>query len=189
MSQQISSYKLDSGLILELRQGDLTREEVDAIVNAANSSLAHGGGVAGAISRAGGPVIQRESDDWVRQHGHVTHDNPAFTSAGNLPAKYVIHAVGPVWGEGEEKAKLAAAIYGSLTLADQLQLESIAFPAISTGIFGFPLDLAARVILETIQAYASNRPNGHLKLIRMVLFDELALNTFLSAAEEIFPNP
>lgn len=189
MSQLVSSYQLDSGLILELRQGDLTREEVDAIVNAANSSLAHGGGVAGAISRAGGPVIQRESDDWVRQHGHVTHDNPAFTSAGNLPAKYVIHAVGPVWGEGEEKAKLSAAIHGSLALADQLQLKSIAIPAISTGIFGFPLDLAAKVTLETIQAYASNRNGGHLTLIRMVLYDEMALNNFLSAAGEIFPNP
>ncbi len=189
MSQLFETYSLGPALVLELRQGDLTREDTDAIVNAANASLAHGGGVAGAISRAGGPVIQRESDDWVRQHGRVRHDQPAYTSAGNLPCKYVIHAVGPVWGEGDEQSKLASAVTGSLALADTLHLESIALPAISTGIFGFPIDLAARVILKAILAYPSSHPQSQLKSIRMVLYDASALEIFRSAAKEIFPKP
>lgn len=188
MSQLFASISLGPELELEFRQGDLTREEVDAIVNAANSSLAHGGGVAGAISRAGGPVIQQESDEWVRSHGTVSNDKPAYTSAGSLPCKIVIHAVGPVWGEGDEEAKLASAISGSLALADSLDLESISFPAISTGIFGFPVDLAAVVILKAIRAY-STRSTSRLKLIRMVLYDQRTLDVFLSAAKEIYQSP
>lgn len=188
MSQLFASYPLEPKLRLEFRQGDLTLEDVDAIVNAANSSLMHGGGVAGAISRAGSPVIQQESYEWVRAHGSVLHEKPAFTSAGSLPCKTVIHAVGPVWGEGDEEAKLASAISGSLALADALGLESIAFPAISTGIFGFPVDLAARVILKAIKAYL-HQSTSRLKLIRMVLYDQGTLDSFLSAAKEIITSP
>lgn len=127
--------------MLQLVEGDITTAKVDAIVNAANAHLQHGGGVAGIISRKGGPVIQRESDLWVREHGSVRHAEPAVTSGGSLPCRYVLHAVGPVWGEGDEDRKLAEAVTGSLRAADQLELTSIAFPAISTGIFGFPKEI------------------------------------------------
>ena len=129
---------LPTGQSLQIVQGDITTDEVDAIVNAANEHLQHGGGVAWAIVRRGGQVIQDESDQWIRQHGTVSHADPAWTSGGSLPAKYVIHAVGPVWGDGDEDNKLADAVTGSLRVADELKCESISMPAISTGIFGFP---------------------------------------------------
>jgi O-acetyl-ADP-ribose deacetylase (regulator of RNase III) len=162
---------------LQLVQGDITLEETDAIVNAANSRLQHGGGVAGAILSRGGPRIQSESDAWVRAHGLVTHASPAFTSAGNLPCRYVIHAVGPVWGEGDEDAKLTAAVTGSLLLADELKLHSIALPAISTGIFGFPLERAAAVILAAIRTYFASHESG-LTLLRLILLDNAAFDAF-----------
>src|SRR5512145_3357384 len=113
-----------SGQSLQIVQGDITIEEVDAIVNAANEQLAHGGGVAWAISKKGGPKIQEESDAWVRKHGPVSHVHPAWTSGGHLPAKYVIHALGPVWGDGDEDTKLRDAVTGSLQVANELKCES-----------------------------------------------------------------
>jgi O-acetyl-ADP-ribose deacetylase (regulator of RNase III) len=179
MNQIIRDYTLPTGQKLQIVQGDLTQEKVDAIVNAANSALMHGGGVAGAISRRGGPIIQAESDAWVRQYGQVAHDRPAYTRAGNLPCRYVIHAVGPVWGEGDEDARLAAAIQGSLRVADQLSLTSIAFPAISTGIFGFPKERAARITLAAILGYFAQNPTSALQTIRLTLIDQPTLAAFL----------
>jgi O-acetyl-ADP-ribose deacetylase (regulator of RNase III) len=173
-----------SGLKLEIAQGDLTTEEVDAIVNAANSHLKHGGGVAGAISRRGGPSIQTESDAWVHAYGPVTHSRPAWTRAGSLPCKYVIHAVGPVWGEGDEDARLAAAITASLNLAEKLQCASLAMPAISTGIFGFPRVRAAKVILGALHTWAGEHGDSRLRVVRLVLFDSDSLQDFLAAAAE-----
>jgi len=132
MNQVYKEFGYPSGQVVQIAQGDITAEAVDAIVNATNSRLMHGAGVAGAIVRGGGPQIQAESRQWVREHGPVSHNAPAYTHAGNLPCHYVIHAVGPVWSEGDEEDKLAAAIRGSLQLAEQLDLGSIAFPAIST---------------------------------------------------------
>jgi O-acetyl-ADP-ribose deacetylase (regulator of RNase III) len=183
MSQIFREHKFPTGQILQLVQGDLTKEQTDAIVNAANSHLQHGGGVAGAIARAGGPQIQAESNAWVRQHGPVAHDHPAYTSAGNLPCQTVIHAVGPIWGEGDEDAKLAAAVKGSLELADQLKLASIAIPAISTGIYGFPKDRAAGVILLTIHKYFTSNPASSVNLVRLTLIDQPTLQAFLQAWE------
>jgi len=168
----LKQYTFSSGQVLQLVHGDITAENVDAIVNAANSHLAHGAGVAGAIVRSGGPTIQFESNRWVKEHGLVSHAEPAYTSGGNLPCRYVIHAVGPVWGDGDEELKLGQAIRGSLALGDKLNLSSIAFPAISTGIFGFPKALAARVMLNTIQDYLSSYPASRMELIRLVLYDE-----------------
>ncbi len=164
-------------------QGDITNETTEAIINAANAHLQHGAGVAGAVLRRAGPVIQQESNDWVRQHGPVSHAHPAWTSGGRLAAKYVIHAVGPVWGEGEEDEKLSAAVHGSLEVADQLKLASLSFPAISTGIFGFPTDRAAGVILRTVRNYFAHHPSG-IQTVRLVLFDEATLQAFLSALDE-----
>jgi O-acetyl-ADP-ribose deacetylase (regulator of RNase III) len=179
MNTVIASNLYPGGQKLEIVHGDITQEPIDAIVNAANSRLLHGGGVAGIISHRGGPQIQIESDAWVRQHGPVTHAKPAYTSAGNLPCRYIIHAVGPVWGEGDEDAKLKAAIQGSLELADQLKLSSLALPAISTGIFGFPKELAARITFKAIESYFSHQPTGStLRLVRMILFDPEAVSAF-----------
>lgn len=181
MNQLHAETQLMSGASLQLVQGDITIEPVDAIVNAANARLAHGGGLAGAIAREGGPTIQAESNAWVREHGPVEHAQPAYTSAGDLPARYVIHAVGPVWGSGQESTKLHAAVSGALALADRLELSAIAMPAISTGIFGFPLELAAQIILDSIAAYFQQHPDSSLKQVRVVLYDRPAVDAFLAA--------
>ncbi len=187
MSQTILKYRFPSGQILQISRGDLTEEKVDAIVNAANAHLQHGGGVAGAISRRGGPQIQAESSTWIRQHGLVSHGSPAYTSAGNLHCRYVIHAVGPVWGEGDEDAKLASAVEGCLQMADRLSLVSIALPAISTGIFGFPKERAARIILTTIQTYFTKKPASGVKLVRITLIDQPTIQAFLRVWENVIP--
>ena len=184
MSQLLKQYVFSSGLVMQLIKGDITAQHVDAIVNAANAHLMHGAGVAGAIVRRGGRVIQSESSQWVREHGPISHAQPAYTRAGNLPCHYVIHAVGPVWGEGDEEQKLRLAIRGSLMVADRLNLNSIAFPAISTGIFGFPKNLAARVIINTIRDYVDANPASGLKLISLVLYDEPTVRTFMDVWEQ-----
>jgi O-acetyl-ADP-ribose deacetylase len=179
MNRVIVDHKLSPGTLLQIVHGDLTAEAVDAVVNAANSHLQHGGGVAGAIVRRGGPEIQVQSDAWVREHGPLSHAGPAYTGAGDLPSRFVIHAVGPVWGEGEEDDKLRQAVSASLQLADSLNLASIAFPAISTGIFGFPKERAARVILDSVGDYFSQYPNSGLESVRITLYDQPTLDAFL----------
>lgn len=179
MSKTLAEKKLATGQSLQIAQGDITLEEVDAIVNAANEHLQHGGGVAWAIVRRGGDVIQEESDAWIRKHGPVSHSRPAWTSGGSLPSRFVIHAVGPVWGDGNDDKKLADAVSGSLQVADELKCKSIAFPAISTGIFGFPKERAARIIFKTIEEYFSSNASG-LKVVRLVLWDDETVKVFLS---------
>ena len=170
---------LSTGQSLQIVQGDITTEEVDAIVNAANEYLQHGGGVAWAIARRGGDVIQDESDKWIKQHGPVSHAQPAWTSGGALPAKYIIHAVGPVWGDGDEDKKLADAVTGSLRVADELKLLSIAMPAISTGIFGFPKERAAGIIFSAIEKFFIETKNSSIQIVRLVLFDDATIQPFL----------
>jgi len=172
-----------SGVVLQLAQGDITEEATDAIVNAANERLLHGGGVAGAIARKAGPTLAAESERWVREHGPVSHAEPAWTTAGSLPCRFVIHAVGPVWGTGEEDERLAAAVEGSLRVARRLGLRSLALPAISTGIFGFPLDRAARVILGALLRGLAE-PGG-LELVRVVVRDDRAASAFQRAWKEL----
>lgn len=139
--------------ILELVKGDITEMEVDAIVNAANSHLKHGGGVAGAIVRKGGKVIQEESDGI----GYCPVGQAVITTGGNLKAKYVIHTVGPRMGEGNEDEKLKNATLNSLRLAHERKLKSIAFPAISSGIFGFPIDRCAKIMLSSTIEYLKGK--------------------------------
>jgi O-acetyl-ADP-ribose deacetylase len=177
---------LPSGQTVQLVEGDITLETTDAIVNAANKVLQHGAGVAGAIVRRGGTIIQKESDRWIRMHGPVTHAVPAWTPAGALACRFVIHAVGPAWGDGGEDAKLAAAVTGSLTVAESLSLASLSLPAISTGVFGFPRKRAARLILQALQDYFSSHPESHLKKIRLVLFDDATLADFLTVWHDHF---
>jgi len=136
---------------LELIEGDLTEQATDAIVNAANAQLILGGGVAGAIRKKGGPKIQEECN----KIGGTFVGGAVITTGGNLKAKYVIHAVGPRMGEGNEDEKLKNATLNSLKVADENKLKSIAFPAISTGIFGFPMDRCAKIMLSTTIDYLS----------------------------------
>jgi O-acetyl-ADP-ribose deacetylase (regulator of RNase III) len=185
MNQVIERHNFQSGQQIKLVRGDLTKEHVDAIVNAANTHLQHGGGVARAIVRSGGEIIQTESNSWIREHGLVTHAKPAYTGGGELPCRYVIHAVGPFWGEGGEDSKLARAVMGALALAERLKLVSIAFPAISTGIFGFPKDRAAEIIFSTVEEYFQHQPDSGLVEVRVTLYDQPTLDVFHRAWESI----
>ena len=179
MSTVLAEKILPTGQTLQIAQGDITLEKMDAIVNAANEHLAHGGGVAWAIVKRGGDVIQDESDAWIQKHGLVPHSRPAWTSGGQLPARFVIHAVGPVWGDGDEDKKLSDAMTGSLRVADELGLQSIAFPAISTGIFGFPKERAAKVIFKAMEEYFAGNASG-VKLVRLALWDDETVKIFLA---------
>jgi len=183
MNTVLTEHELSTGQTLQIVQGDITTEAVDAIVNAANEHLQHGGGVAWAISKKGGPAIQTESDAWIQKHGPVSHAHPAWTSGGLLPAKYVIHAVGPVWGDGDEDKKLSEAVTGSLRVADELKCSSIAFPAISTGIFGFPKDRAAGIIFSAIKKYFENN-ESNLRVVKITLFDQATVDVFLKSWQD-----
>lgn len=187
MSTLVAEQTLPTGQNLRLYHGDLTEEQVDAIVNAANAQLLHGGGLAAAIVRRGGKEIQDESDAWVREHGPISHTQPALTSGGSLPCRYVIHAVGPQWGEGDEDAKLHAAVTSALSLADQYKFKTIALPAISTGIFGFPKDRGAVVILDAISDFCSQHPTASLGEIRITLIDEPSVRVFAAAFASRWP--
>lgn len=163
--------------------GDITRESCDAIVNAANSSLMGGGGVDGAIHRAGGPAILEDCKAIVDRQGRLPAGKAVATTGGRLPARYVVHTVGPVWGGGHsnEAATLASCHTESIRVADELKLKSIAFPAISTGIYGYPVNLAAGVAI-TSAAEALARAL-HVREVKFVLFDSGALRQFCDAAE------
>ncbi len=180
MSTLRGELKFPADQVLEVRQGDLTQEEVDAIVNAANSHLAHGGGVAGAIVRRGGYAIQEESDRWVAEHGPVPTGQVAVTGAGHLPCQWVIHAVGPVWqgGGAHEEELLEAAVRNSLLKAEELNLQSIALPAISSGIFGFPKERCAEIMIATAIDFFSQQPHCKLSRICFTNIDEATVAIF-----------
>lgn len=169
-------FLIVNGREIHLLQGDITELEVDAIVNAANEHLAHGGGVAGAIARKGGPTVQAESDAWVRSHGIVKTGTAAVTGAGRLKARRIIHAVGPVYGSGDEDAKLASAVRAALMRAEEFGLSSVAFPAISTGIFGFPLARCARIMLQVLIDFLPVAAS--IKRVVICLWDSTALQIF-----------
>ena len=177
----VSLQVADHGEIRLLR-GDITHYPSDAIVNAANSELLPGGGVCGAIHRAGGPLIADECSRIRSERGRLAAGKAVATTAGDLPAKYVIHAVGPVWQGGDQgEAEVLASCYReSVRIADDLKLHSIAFPAISTGIFGYPLEPAAWVAIPTL--VDSLRSAKQIVLIVVVLFDKASLDAFAKAA-------
>jgi len=164
--------------ILELLDGDITEMQTDAIVNAANARLILGGGVAGAIRRKGGPKIQQECN----KIGGTFVGGAVITSAGNLKAKHVIHAVGPQMGEGNEDQKLKNATLNSLKLADENNLKSIAFPAISTGIFGFPIERCAEIMLKTAIDYLKGKTG--LKKIVFCLFGKESFQVFANQLKQ-----
>jgi putative ATPase len=179
MNEVLHTHRRPDGREIKVVQGDITQEEADAIVNAANERLAHGGGVAGAIVRRGGHEIQEESRQWVREHGPVPTGGAAITGAGRLRARYVIHAVGPVWGTGNEEALLASAVRSALALADERGLASVSLPAISTGVFGFPKPLGAKVILRAVQEYLDAHPHSTLREVRLCNIDRETSQLFL----------
>jgi O-acetyl-ADP-ribose deacetylase (regulator of RNase III) len=164
---------------LELIQGDITDQTTDAIVNAANTALQLGGGVAGAIRRKGGPKIQEECN----KIGGTHVGGAVITTGGKLEAKYVIHAVGPINGEEHEDAKLKDATLNSLILANGKNLMSIAFPAISTGIFGFPKDRCATIMLSTTIAYLEGPTN--LEKVVYCLYDQRTFEIFKNKLQSL----
>ncbi len=165
---RVLSEKQAGGRTLRLVQGDITLRDVDAIVNAANSHLQHGGGVAGAIVRRGGQVIQDESD----RIGFTPVGTAAITSGGKLRARYVIHAVGPRMGEGDEENKLRGAVESVLALATQKRLKSISMPAISSGIFGFPKDRCAAILVGMSREFLEKHRESSLESVEFCVFDE-----------------
>ena len=171
---------------LELIQGDIIRQDADAIVNAANPSLLGGGGVDGAIHRAGGPSILEECKAIRSVHGQCPPGEAVFTSAGKLASKYVIHAVGPVWqGGGAGEAELLAACYrGALRIAVKLGLRTIAFPSISTGAYGYPVDQAAAVALLAVSSFLDAEAVA-IKTVRFVLHDRATFMTYAGALDSL----
>lgn len=167
---------------LRVVQDDITTLAVDAIVNAANPQLRHGGGVAAAISRAGGPVIQAESDAWVRDQGVLDDGVAAVTSAGEMPATWVIHTAGPVFDptRDDNEVRLRSAVRAALEAAAQRAARTVAFPAISAGIYGYPPDDATRVLVDEVATVVRDRPEA-FDGIWMVAFDDAMATRFRTA--------
>lgn len=166
---------------IELLQGDITQQKVDGIVNAANAQLIGGGGVDGAIHRAGGPEIMRECAAIRLRQGGCPTGTAVITTAGKLPARHVIHTAGPIWFDfpPDECDRLLSSCYAScLALAIEHQLRTLAFPSISTGVYGFPIDRAAPLVLKTVRAFVESKP---LDEIRFVLFSERDLAVYQKA--------
>jgi O-acetyl-ADP-ribose deacetylase len=176
----VEQIELQNGKIIRLVKGDITSRDVDVVVNAANSNLKHGGGVAAAIVRKGGQIIQEESD----KIGSVPVGSADITTSGKLPCKAVIHAVGPRMGEGNENAKLRSAIRASLLLASEKKFRDIAFPAVSSGIFGYPKDKCAAILMSESLNFLLNRGEDKgestLEIVEFCIIDSDTLNEFRS---------
>jgi len=168
--------------ILELVRGDITEQDTEAIVNAANCQLILGGGVAGAIRTKGGPAIQQE----CKKIGETFVGGAVKTTGGNLKARYVIHAVGPRMGEGDEDNKLANATFNSLKLTEHDEMKSISFPAVSTGIFGFPIARCAEIMLDTVINYLKGKTS--LEKVVFCLFTEADYKVFVRQLEKELGN-
>lgn len=176
--RRIGQTKLTIGI------GDITKQKTDAIVNAANSSLRGGGGVDGAIHRVGGPSIKEECQEYVSEHGALPPGKAMWTHGGSLPARYVIHTVGPIYKSEEESAPILTSAYQeSLKLAEELNLKSLSFPSISTGAYGYPLEAAARVALRAIIDYLCK--GSRLELVQLVCFAKDTFDAYKEALEKL----
>jgi len=165
-------------------RGDLTTQEVDAIVNAANDHLAHGGGVALAIVRAGGSVVEEESRAWIDAHGPLSPGVAAVTSAGAMPARWVVHVAGPRYrGQPEDPTLLATAVAAALDKAAAAGARTVALPAISTGIFGYPLAEAVVVIVDAVRSWCASHPDA-LDEVRLVGWDATTTSAFAGAIDQ-----
>jgi O-acetyl-ADP-ribose deacetylase (regulator of RNase III) len=176
--------RFSNGRLLRLVEGDITRVAVDAMGNAANSALAGGGGVDGAIHHAGGPAIMRELDEIRARIGRCPAGGAVATTAGRLPAQYVLHAVGPVYRDGKsgEPALLASCYRTALWLADERQAASVSFPAISTGVYGYPLAEAAEVAIRAVGDYLAAEETSVREVV-FVLFSREAYDAFAEALD------
>ncbi|WP_449243810.1 O-acetyl-ADP-ribose deacetylase [Desulfobacca acetoxidans] len=174
--------KINRGM-LELVEGDITRQDTEAIVNAANEQLRVGGGVDGAINRAGGPKIQEEA----REIGYCPTGQAVITTGGDLKATYVIHTAGPIYKNGlaGEPELLASCYRECLKLASARGIKSLAFPSISTGVYGYPLGKAAQVALGAVKAFMEEHPE--IELVRFVLFGQQAFEAYAAVLQELFP--
>ncbi|UCG39188.1 MAG: macro domain-containing protein [bacterium] len=167
----VGPMEFPGGRRFEVAVHDLLREETDAIVNAANGRLSHGGGVAAAIARAAGPSLVREGDELVRRQGDVPTGQAVVTTAGDLPFEGVIHAVGPRMGEGDEEDKVAHALDAAFLRAHERGWRSVSFPGISSGIFAVPHDVCARAYFRAVKEFWARHGDSSVRLIRLVLFE------------------
>jgi O-acetyl-ADP-ribose deacetylase len=183
LTKLIDEIRMSNDKIIRLRKGDITDQNVDVVVNPANSYLKHGGGVAGAIVRKGGKIIQTESD----KIGFVPVGSCVITTSGKLPCQAIIHTVGPKMGEGNEDFKLSKSIYSSLSLASDNSYKSISIPAISSGIFGFPKDRCANILLyESIKFLQNNTTS--LQTIEFCIIDDETLFHFKTKFKKLKEN-
>jgi len=176
------------GASIQVRHGDMTTEDVDAIVNAANASLDHASGLAGAIIKKGGTSIQQESDVYISKNGKVEEGGVVITAAGKLPCKNVFHAVGPMWHGGHEGEEiiLGMCVRNCLEKADELKLTSISLPAISSGIFGFPKEKCAEVMFEMVQSYLKEKAGlSGLTEVRFTNFDDRTVDIFEAQCKKL----
>ena len=187
----ISSFYCTGSVKLSVMKGDIMDQQVDAIVNATNCRLDHGTGVVGAVIKKGGYGIQKESDNYIHQHGLLKDGEVAMTGAGKLPCKRIIHAVGPMWRKAEQekcKRALRMACLESLAAANDKQFNSIAFPAISSGIYGMPKDICAKIMFDAVKEYVTRRDPSKATLIdiRFVNIDDLTVEVFKKEFIEFF---
>jgi len=169
---------------IEIVKSDITKEQTDAIVNAANSSLQHGGGVALAISSAAGNKLRKECEAYIQKNRQVPTGSAMITTGGNLKAKYVIHTVGPIWGSGNEDEKLKSAIISCLKRCEENNLKSCSFPAISSGIYGFPKERCAKIFFEVLNRYFNEKADSIIELVRLCNIDEKTSSIFLEASSK-----
>lgn len=182
MTDEIARLDLAQGRTFIVEVADLLCAPVDAIVNAANGHLAHGGGVARVISRAAGAALDDEGDAYVQTHGAIPTGEAVVTTAGRLPFKGVIHAVGPIQGQGDEEAKLTRAVGSALLRAHERGWSSVAFPAVSAGIFAVPLDVCARAYVRAVREHVAAHPDTSLRTIRLTLLERGDLAREVAAA-------
>ena len=169
--------------VFEVVIGDLLAESVDAICNAANSGLSHGGGVAAEISEAAGPALDRECNEIVRTKGRVPVGGAVVTTAGRMSFKGVIHVVGPRFGDGDEETKLAQALKSAFAAAEERGWKSVSFPAVSSGIFSVPLPMCARGYVRAVREYFAEHPGSVVNKVRLVLFKGPMVDTVRAALD------
>lgn len=170
---------------IEVRTGDITQLDVDVVVNAANRALSHGGGVAAAIARAGRPVVDEESEAWIRQHGPLEPGEAAHTGAGSMRARWVVHVAGPQYQEGQDnEGLLRRAVAAALARSAELGARTVAMPAISTGIFGYPRRKAVGVIADEVKGWLAANP-ALLDRVILVGFDEATAAEFRAAVDAL----
>ena len=166
----VGMLRFPNELVFEVAEASLLEERTDAIVNAANGHLAHGGGVAAAIARAAGAAMIEEDQRIVKACGAIPTGEAVVSVAGKLPFKAVIHAIGPYWGQGDEQAKLTSALTAAFQCAHVRGLNSVSFPAVSSGIFAVPLEICARAYVAAVRQFCAATPESSVKLIRLCLF-------------------